>query len=228
MTAQDVINKLSALSPSKTPEHFDRFGIKATNFLGLKLPQIRLVAKELGKNHQLSVELWETNIHEARILAPMLANPKEFTMEQANKWVNEFSSWDICDQCIINLLVKMPWIFEKAAEWTQQPQEYVKRAGFASMACLSVHAKKATDSDFEHFFPLLVEGATDNRNFVKKAVNWALRQIGKRNPNLRLKAIDCANKIMELNTPAARWIATDALRELNNDKISERVNRKGN
>jgi 3-methyladenine DNA glycosylase AlkD len=191
-----------------------RFGINSEGTLGVSMPVLRSLGKELGRNHALAGELWDSGIHEARILATLVEDPKLITPRQMDRWARQFDSWDVCDQACQNLFRYTPYAFDKAAEWSRAKPEFVRRAGFALMAGLAVKAKKATDAQFEPFFPLMVEAATDDRNFVKKAVNWALRQIGKRNAKLRVTAIAVAEEIQKIDSRAARWIASDALREL--------------
>ncbi len=191
-----------------------RYGINTSQALGVPMPFLRRMGKQTGRNHELACELWESGIHEARILATLVEDPGAITSRQMNRWVRQFDSWDVCDQACQNLFRYTPFAFAKAAEWAQAKPEFVRRAGFAMMAGLAVKAKTATDRQFEALFPLIIEGSTDERNFVKKAVNWALRQIGKRNARLRLKAIAAAEEIQKLESRSARWIAADALREL--------------
>jgi 3-methyladenine DNA glycosylase AlkD len=175
---------------------------------------IRALARQAGRNHELAAELWQSGIHEARILATIVDEPARVTRRQMNEWVRDVDSWDVCDQVCSNLFRYTPFAFAKAAEWARAKPEFVRRAGFSLMAGLAAKAMNATDAQFEAFLPLIVEAATDDRNMVKKAVNWALRQIGKRNARLRKLAIARAEEIRELDSRAARWIASDALREL--------------
>jgi 3-methyladenine DNA glycosylase AlkD len=190
-----------------------RYGIKTDSAFGVRIPVIRKIARETGKSHELAGKLWAAGIHEARILAAMVDEPGKVTKAQADRWAGEFNSWDLCDQACNNLLDKTPFAREKAFQWSGDKREFVKRAGFVLMATLSVHDKKAPDADFEVFFPVIIAQSGDARNYVKKAVNWALRQIGKRNPALRKKAALCAKELLKTGTPSAKWIATDALRE---------------
>jgi len=191
-----------------------RFGIDTQYALGIRLPELRKIAKEIKTDHALALALWKIKIHEAKLLASMIADPKQFTEQQADEWVNDFTSWDICDQVCGNLLDRTNFAVNKALEYTKSDKEFVKRAGFVLMAEFAVHNKKAPDSAFLGFFPVIEREAWDGRNFVKKAVNWALRQIGKRNPALRAYAIETAQRILLQNTKSARWIAADALNEL--------------
>ena len=225
MTVNEIIKELEALS---SPDHFTKlahFGIKDTNAIGVKIPDLRNTAKKTGKNHELALELWKTEIHEARLLATMIESPKLMNENQFDAWVNDFDSWDICDQCC-SLLVKTPYVLKKIESYSTANEEFVKRTAFVLICALVIYDKRANDEYFYHFFDLIEREAGDERNFVRKAVNWALRQVGKRNENLRLKAIECAERIMNQGTKSARWIATDALRELNNEKVIERVNKR--
>lgn len=204
-----------------------RFGIHGGNLLGISIPTLRALAKNIGKDHDIAADLWASGIHEARLLAAFVDDPALVTKQQMESWVHEFDSWDICDQVCGNLFDRTPFAYDKAEEWVQSDQEYVRRAGFAMMATLAVHDKKSMDAKFEQFFPLIERYAFDDRNFVRKAVNWALRQIGKRNERLRLLAIGCAKKVLSQDTKSSRWIARDALRELQSDTtITMIANRK--
>ncbi|MGH2575870.1 MAG: DNA alkylation repair protein [Ignavibacteria bacterium] len=158
-----------------------RFGINTEKAYGISMPNIRKVARKYRHNHELALSLWETGIHEARIAAALMDDPKKVTQTQMEKWVKDFNSWDLCDQCCGNLFDRTPYAHKKAVEWCKKEKEFVKRAGFALMAWLAVHDKKADNKKLSSFFPLIEKGSDDDRNFVKKAVNWALRQIGKRN-----------------------------------------------
>lgn len=191
-----------------------RFGIDNQSALGIPLPELRKIAKGIKTNHDLALALWKINIHEAKLLASMIADPKQFTEPQADEWVHDFYSWDICDQVCGDLLDRTNFALNKAIEYTNSTEEFVKRAGFVLIAAFAVHNKKAPDDAFLAFFPIMEREAWDNRNFVKKAVNWALRQVGKRNSTLRFHAIATAQRILLQNTKSARWIATDALNEL--------------
>jgi 3-methyladenine DNA glycosylase AlkD len=190
-----------------------RFGINTEKAFGVNIPVIRNIAKSHKRNHSLALELWATAIHEARLLAAFIDDPLQVTEAQMETWVHDFNSWDLCDQTCGNLFIKTPFAYQKAVAWTYRPQEFVKRAGFAMMAYLAVHDKKAPDEQFLGFFLHIEREARDARNYVKKAVNWALRQIGKRNTDLRDVARELASRIKEQPFPSARWIASDAIRE---------------
>jgi 3-methyladenine DNA glycosylase AlkD len=189
-------------------------------------PKLRALAKEIGKDHRLAQALWKTRIHEARILAPMIADPAASTAKLLDDWVAQIDSWDICDGFCSSLVEKTPHATEKILAWTAREEEFVRRAGFVVIAALAVHDKKAPDSMFEQFFPLLIGHSSDDRNFVKKAINWALREIGKRNLRLNKKAITLARQIQERDAKSARWIAADALRELQSASVQQRLARR--
>jgi 3-methyladenine DNA glycosylase AlkD len=214
MTKKEVIAQLKKHSNPKDKEGMARFGINSKYALGVRVPIMRNLAKKIGKNHKLAKDLWKTKIHEARILASMIDDPRMVGEKQMDNWVKEFNSWDLCDQCCSNLFNKLPISWQKVGEWTDRKEEFVRRAGFALIAYLACHDKKAKDKDFINFFPLIKKYSTDNRNFVKKAVNWALRQIGKRNSRLRDKAINLAREIQKIDSKIAKWIAKDAIKEL--------------
>ena len=213
-STNQIIQTLKTHANPKNVEGMARFGINTKNTLGISIPFLRNLAKKIGKNHQLAQNIWKTGIHEARILAAFIDNPKEVTKNQTENWVKDFDSWDVCDQVCSGLFDKTAYAYQKAEEWAERKEEFVKRAGFVMIAALSVHDKKAEDEKFIKFFPLIKKHATDERNFVKKAVNWSLRQIGKRNGTLRKQAIEVAKQIGKIDSKSARWIAKDALREM--------------
>jgi 3-methyladenine DNA glycosylase AlkD len=217
---------LNLLRQAAKPEYLagmSRYGIKTDHAFGIKLPDIRAIAKKIGKDHWLALELWKTKYHEARFLAAFIDNPKEVTEKQMEDWVRDFDSWDICDQTCGNLFDRTPFAFRKAVEWSSAKEEFVKRAAFALMAALAVHAKKIPDNEFLNFFPIIEQESGDDRNFVKKAVNWALRQTGKRSQFLHKEALKTAYRIREQPSRSARWIAADTIRELEDPKIIARI-----
>ena len=223
MKYEDIMNNLKSLANPEAVKGMARFGISPKNSYGVSIPNLRKMAKEIGINHDLAERLWDSKIHEARILVSLIGDPKMVTEEQMEKWAKDFDSWDVCDQCCGNLFDKTRFAYKKAVEWSSREEEFVKRAGFVLMATLAVHDKKAVDEDFLKFFPLMIRGARDDRNFVKKAVNWALRQIGKKNLSLNKKAIKTAKKIKTIESKAAKWIATDAIRELESESVQNRL-----
>ncbi len=219
----EIMDQLKSLSDPKAVEGMARFGINANNTYGVSIPNLRQIAKQTGKDHILAQKLWDSGVHEARILAGMVDDPDQVTDKQMEKWVSDFDSWDVCDQVCLNLFDKTRFAYQKAIEWSKRQEEFVKRAGFAMMAVLAVHEKSVSDDLFEQFFPMIKRESTDNRNYVKKAVNWALRQIGKRNPNLNEKAIELAMEIQQIDSKSAKWIASDAIRELTDEKVQARL-----
>ena len=227
MQAKEILQKLRFLSNPRVVAGMARFGIRPKNIYGISMPQLRGIAKEIGKNHQVALELWDSRIHEAKILAGFIDDPEMVTEKQMEHWVQDFDSWDVCDQVCGNLFDKTKFAYSKANEWSRRKEEFIKRAGFVLMAWLSVHDKKAADKQFEKFLAITKRESLDERNFVKKAVNWALRQIGKRNLDLNKKAISVAEEIKQIDSKSARWIANDAIRELASGKIQQKLTNKG-
>lgn len=191
-----------------------RFGIVGDGRLGLSVPAMRGMARTLGRDHALAQALWDTGIPDARIVASMVAEPALLTSRQMDAWVKGFAAWDVCDQTCLNAFVKSPLAWSKVDVWATRKDEFVRRAAFSLLATLAVHDKKAGDEAFITALALVEAAADDDRNFVKKAVNWALRSIGKRNKILRAEAIAAALRIQQQGSKPARWIAADALREL--------------
>ena len=192
-----------------------RYGIDPRcELLGLRAPMLRALARQHRRNHALALALWSQPIHEARGLAALIDDPKQVTRAQMEAWARDFDSWAIVDACCTQLFNHTPFAIDKARAWSRRRAEFVKRAGFSLIVGLTVHRKELPDEVFLDFLPIIAREATDERNFVKKAVNWALRQIGKRNALLRRAALATAKEILALDTPAARWIARDAIREL--------------
>lgn len=193
-----------------------RFGIQPkTVVLGINLTELRGLAKRLGRNHRLAGELWRSGIHEARLLAALIEDPAKVTAAQMDRWARSFDSWDLCDTTCGSLFDRSPFAWKKVREWAGRPEEYVKRAGFALLAWLAVHDRGAVDDAFLACLPLIREAATDERNYVRKAVNWALRQIGKRNVKSCAPALALARELAASEAPTPRWIGRDAFRELN-------------
>ncbi|VVB50842.1 DNA alkylation repair enzyme [uncultured archaeon] len=226
MKCDEVLRRLRMLSNPKNVAGMERFGINPEGTLGVSMVEVRKLAKQVGRDHVLALELWASGVHEARILAALVDVPGEVSLGQMEGWVVEFDSWDVCDQVVMNLFDRTPYAYDKAMEWSGRREEFVKRAGFALMASLAVHDKKAGDEKFLRFLPLIKKGATDERNFVRKAVNWALRQIGKRNLTLNKKAVETAKEIQKLDSKAARWVASDALKELSGEAVQAKLKAK--
>jgi 3-methyladenine DNA glycosylase AlkD len=225
-SARDVLARLRRQARPEQLEGMARFGMTVEDRLGVSVPDMRKLAKEIGKDHRLALELWRTGIAEARMVASMVDDPTELTEEQMEEWVKGVNSWDVCDQVCMNLFEKSPLAWKKITEWPGRKDEFVKRAAFSLIACLAWHDKKASDERFIQLLPVILRGATDERNFVKKAVNWALRNIGKRNANLNRAAINSAEEMKRLDSKAARWIAADALRELESEAVQDRLSRR--
>jgi 3-methyladenine DNA glycosylase AlkD len=223
MNFRQVIDTLKSLADPDYLAGMTHFAIKTDRALGVSAPRMRKLAKEIGTDHKLALELWKTQIHEARIIAALIDDPKQVTKSQMNNWVRQFDNWAVCDVCCGMLFDRTPFAWDKAIEWPKRKEEFVRRAGFALMAALAVHDKKSPDKKFLPFFDIIRRYADDERNFVKKAVNWALRQIGKRNIALNKKAVALAKEIRKMDSPTARWIAADAIRELTNKKILARL-----
>jgi len=219
----DILKKLRALSNPKAVEGMARFGINPKNTYGVSIPNLRKMAKETGVNHTLAQQLWKSDIRETRILASMIDDSEVVTEEQMERWVKDFNYWEICDQCCMNLFKYTEFAYQKCVKWSLNEREFVKRAGFVLMACLVASDKKADDKQFERFLPIIKREAVDNRNYVKKAVNWALRQIGKRNLNLNKKAIETTKEIEKIDSRSAKWIASDAIRELTSQAVQKRL-----
>jgi 3-methyladenine DNA glycosylase AlkD len=221
-----VIQVLKILNEKADPSQLSgmaRYGMSVDKRLGISIPELRSTAKKLGKDHRLACELWQTEIDEARILASMIAVPSELTEQQMDNWVKDFNSWDVCDQVCMNLFDKSAYAWKKIIDWHNREEEFVKRAAYALIACLAWHDKGAKDEQFIELLPLIVEGADDERNFVKKAVNWALRHIGKRNLNLNAAAIETASGLLKMDSKSARWIANDAIKELQSEAIQNKL-----
>jgi 3-methyladenine DNA glycosylase AlkD len=218
-----VLDRLRALARPGGRDGMARFGINPERALGVRIPDLRRLARELGRDHALALALWRTEVHEARILASMVDEPGRVTERQAERWVRDLDSWDLCDQVCGNLFDRVPWATDAARRWSGRDEEYVKRAGFALMAWRAVHAKDAPDREFLDFLPAIERQSDDPRTYVRKAVSWALRQIGKRNRRLNRAAIRTAERIEERGSRPARWVAVDALRELRHPKLRDRL-----
>jgi 3-methyladenine DNA glycosylase AlkD len=224
-TFEEVISKLKSDARPDQLDGMKRFGMSVENRLGLSMPFLRKLGKEIGINHKLALKLWDSGIAEARILAALVDDPKALTEQQMEDWVKDIDSWDVCDQLCMNLFEKSPLAWKKIRDWSTRLEEFVKRTAFSLLACLAWHDKKTDDDHYIEALPLIVQASTDERNFVKKSVNWALRNIGKRNLHLNQEAIQTARKLKEMNSKSARWIGSDALRELAGDAVQKRLNK---
>lgn len=214
-TAAAIVARLRRIRSPRDIEGQRRYGIapRGEQF-GIRAPVLRDIARRHRRDHALALELWATAVHEARIIATLTDDPRQVTRRQMEQWIRDCDNWAVTDACCCVLFDRTPFAIEKARQWTTRKAEYVKRAGFVLMAGLAVHRKELPDAEFLEFLPAIRREATDERNFVKKAVNWALRQIGKRNPRLRRAAMATAKDIRKLDSRSAHWIAADALREL--------------
>ena len=220
------MTRLRSLRNPEAVEGMARYGINPGQNLGVSVTMLRRIGKEIGKDHDLALELWGTGIRDARLLATLVAEQGKVTRELAEKWGKDFDSWDVCDGCCNALLGKTDFAYQQALEWSHREEEFVKRAGFALMATLAVQDKKASDVTFEPFLEAIIRESDDDRNYVKKAVNWALRSIGKRNLALNRRVVDAAREIDSTGTRSARWIAKDALRKLTGETVIERLRKK--
>ncbi len=225
MTAKlkDLLSRMKAAADPAQLAGMAHFGINTELALGLRVPQIRAFSKEIGVDHALALALWRTGLHEARILAPMVIDRVRVDDSLMEAWVADFASWDVCDQCCMNLFRRLPGAWAKVEVWAVREEEFVRRAAFTLIAVLAVHEKNEPDARFIGLLTLVEAYSDDDRNFVKKAVNWALRQIGKRNRDMNAAAIAAAQRLLDRDTKAARWIANDALRELQSEKVQARL-----
>jgi 3-methyladenine DNA glycosylase AlkD len=218
-----LLAELSALASPEVRDSQTRFGITSIHRLGISVPILHRFAKQCGKDHDLALALWQTGLFEARVVAALIDVPAEVTKKQMEQWAKDFDSWGIVDTCCGYLFDKTDHAWEKAVTWATRKPEFVKRASFALMAYLAVHQKQVADTTFHRFFPLIEQAAADDRLYVRKAVNWALRQLGKRSPALHPLAVATAQRIQHQGTKSARWIAADALRELQGDQVKKRL-----
>ncbi len=218
LQAHEILTQLRSLANPTNVQGMARFGINTENTLGVSVTTLRQIARSHRNNHPLALSLWESGIHEARILASIIDDPAQVSEAQMEAWVSDFNSWDLVDQCCMNLFDKTPFAFNKALEWSAREEEFIRRAGFSLMAVIAVHHKQLSDDTFEPFFAAILTRCSDERNFVKKAVNWALRNIGKRSPRLCDRAIEVAEQMKQIDSKAARWNAADTLRELHQKK----------
>ena len=220
---EEVMDQLRSKAKPENIEGMARFGIKGDERLGISIPELRKMGKSIGKNHKMALKLWATRIQDAMILAALVDDPYKVTEKQADSWVKDIDTWDVCDQLCMNLFEKIPFADKKIWEWSKSDEEFVRRVAYAMIACIAWHDKEAPDEDMIKYFPVIKNGATDDRNYVKKAVSWALRHIGKRNLNLNKEALKLAREIREIDSKAARWIASDVIRELESEAVQKRL-----
>ena len=226
MVSESVEQALEMLRAKATPEELAgmaRYGISTIGRLGVRVPDLRRLAKELGRDHERALQLWNSGIQEARILAAMTDDPAVLSEAQMEAWVQDFDSWDVCDQVCMNLFEHSPQAWKKVRDWSTREEEFVKRAAYALLACLAWHDKQAHDDLFIEQLPLILQGADDGRHYVKKAVSWALRNIGKRNRRLHAAALECVAGLQEMDSKVAQWIAKDALRDFASDATKRRL-----
>ncbi len=224
-TCEEILAKLKAKARPDQLAGMARYGIKTENRLGIQMPELRKLAKEIGKDHVLSMQLWQTGVEDARILASMVAEPEKLTSQEMDRMVADVDSWDVGDQVSMNLFEKTSLAWQKIKKWSQQDEEFVKRTAYGLIACLAWHEKTASDQQFIDVFPVMAHGAQDSRKSIQKAVSWALRNIGKRNENLNQKAMALARQIQETATKPAKWVASDVLRELTSEAVHKRLNK---
>jgi 3-methyladenine DNA glycosylase AlkD len=211
---ESVIAELRKLGSEKNRAGMARFGINTKRAFGVSIAAIRPLARRYRRNHELAAALWASGLHEARLLACFVDDPKQVTSRQMDSWAAEFDSWDLCDQACLKLFVKTPFVDRKIPRWAKDKREFVRRAGFALLASFAVHGKDVPDSVFRDHLKLIEGAATDERNFVRKAVNWALRQVGKRSASLHKPALALAKRLAASPDKTARWIGKDAVKEL--------------
>lgn len=223
MNLQEIIAYFEEISDENVVNSNKRFAIGCEYSYGIRLPVIRKLAKKIGKNHDLAIELWNHPYHESHLLATMIEEKEKVTSRQLNEWVNSFYSWDIVDQACINLLVDLPEARDNIFIWCESEKEFVKRTAFSLIAVIAVRDKNAEAKYFDKYFPLIKKASFDNRNFVKKSVNWALRQIGKRDIECNRKALDVAYEISEIDNKTCKWISSNAIKELESEKVQKKL-----
>lgn len=226
MKYENILRKLKSMANPEAVAGMARYGINPKNNLGISIYKLRAIAKEIGKDHELTLKLWDSGIHDARLLACFIEDPLKVTEEQMDNWAEDFDSWDVCDQACTSLFDLSPLAWNKVFEWAESKKEFVKRGAFALIAGLAVHNKEASDRKFEQFASLIKKNSVDERNYVKKAVNWALRNIGKRNIALNKKMIKLAKDISSIDSKTAKWISSNAIRELTSEKVQIRLQNK--
>ena len=223
-----MLERMAQIGSPRGVQHMAYFGIRAARAYGLSAPQMHALAREAGRDHALALALWSSGVHDARHIAALVADPAQVTEALMERWARDFSSWDVVDTCCCYLFIHTAFGWKKAVEWSRRREEFVKRAAFSLMAYLAVHDKSAGDGQFLRLLPIIEREAADERNFVRKTVNWALRQIGKRNLRLKRSAIAAGERIRRQDSRAARWIAANALRELRSDAVQKRLRARAN
>ena len=222
----DVLKKLKARARPDQLDGMAKFGLTGKNRLGVAVPEMRKIAKEAGRDHKLALALWKTKIPDAMMVASMVDIPEQVTETQMETWVRDFNAWDVCDQVCSNLFDRTELAWKKVLDWSEREEEFVRRAAYTLIACLSIHDKKSPDERFIQLIPVTKKGATDDRNLVKKGVSWALRNMGKRNHNLHRVALKTAEEIRKMDSKPAKWIASDTIRDLKSEAVKRRLARK--
>jgi 3-methyladenine DNA glycosylase AlkD len=214
-TVESVISGLKLLADEGVSKSMERFGIPSDQALGIKVPELRMIARSIKKNHELAMGIWKADIHEAKVLASMIGNPQQMTAGEMDEWVKDIYSWDVCDQCCGNLFVYTPHWKNKVREWIPSAHEFTRRAGVVLIAEATMHQKKnVTDGELRLMLQMALTVANDARNFVKKAVSWAMRQVGKKRPGLTDEVIEMARGLQATDDKTSKWIASDVIREL--------------
>jgi 3-methyladenine DNA glycosylase AlkD len=221
---ESVVASLKRLASKRYRDGMSRYGLPSDNAFGVPVGAIQKLAKRLGRNHDLALALWETGWYEARMLAAFVDEPEHVTPAQMDRWCREFDNWGICDTVCFHLFDRTPHAFRKVSQWAGRRDEFVKRASFALLACLALHDKRTGDKPFADCLPLIERAASDERNFVKKGVSWALRGIGRRSLDLNVAAVELARRLAASSNVAARWVGKDALRELTSPAVSRKLN----
>ena len=224
MKLTEIIDFFESNADEENLRTMNRLKVGSDRKYGIRMPVLRKLAREIGPNHELALELWNHGYHESRLLATLIEEPDKVGEAQLERWVNDFDAWDLCDQACINLLVRMPLAIEMIPLLAESEREFVQRTAFSLIAVIAVHDKTSDDSYFEGFFPLIKKASCDERNFVKKSVNWAIRSIGKKNTDLNRKAIELCNEMLGYDSKPARWISRNALRELESEKVQNKLN----
>ena len=225
MNEREALAWLKRTGTKRNVAGLARYGIVAPRAFGVSVGPLRTFAKRIGTDHALAAALWKSGWYEARLLATMVADPQRLTVRQMNAWTADFDNWGICDTACFVLFDRSPLAWERARAWSRSPREFVKRAGFALMACLAGHDKTAADAKLAAFLPLIEKGAEDERNFVKKGVSWALRRIGHRSRGLHAAAVTLAERLAASETASCRWVGKDTLRDLERPAVRARVAR---
>jgi 3-methyladenine DNA glycosylase AlkD len=226
MRAEDALRWLRQRGSKRNVEGMARYAITSPKAFGVSAVPMRALAKKCGRDHALALKLWDSKWHEARIVASLVDEPDRVTPAQMDRWAGAFDNWAVCDSVCFHLFDRTPHAWAKARQWSRHDKEFVKRAGFTLIAGLAVHDKQRGDRRFLAFLPIIERHADDERNFVKKAINWALRQIGKRNPSLNAAAVTVATRLSKRESAAARWVGKDALRELTSPAVQARLVRR--